>query len=76
MQLELLQEEIVSAHSLRFRVGLPRKDFQLFAYLLDSVNNLGVHSCSDRPEEMQIVLPRDLRSEWLEFVVSYREFIG
>lgn len=74
MHLELLSEEAINSTSLCYKLRLPKKDFQFFAYLLDSIDNLGTHSSTGVEDEMQVFLPHDLKAEWLGFVDCYQGF--
>ncbi|GEM_PF-3319600 len=57
-----------------YLINLDQRDFQLFAWLLDSVEGLGCHSCTGRVSELRIAVPASQQEEWEQFIAAWREF--
>lgn len=54
----------VGSTCLRYTIGIEPCLIQEYAYLLDSMDNLAVHSSTGKPNEIMVTVPEDLKIEF------------
>lgn len=57
-----------------YQIAMDPAGFQLFGYLLESVEGLGTHSRGDEPNQLTIMTPNAQQLEWERFLDLWNEF--
>lgn len=68
MTINIVSLEQVSDWSMRCSLSLPKRDYCLFGFLLESVEGLGIHSANPLTGGIDVLFSKAMRSEFEAFI--------
>ncbi|HRY84245.1 MAG TPA: hypothetical protein P5533_06385 [Candidatus Cloacimonadota bacterium] len=68
MQIGILSREQITRNSILIRLRLPKQDFCLFGFLLESAEGLGIHSFNAQTGGVDVLTTNDLIPEMTDFL--------